>query len=178
VTTVPPTPVPPAMVGGALRSVPLISIVLVTTTWPAGLDVSVASVSAQEYPSWELIVVDDRRPAEPPGALARGDGRVRVLLGAGRGPAAAHNRGRDAAQGQLVTYLTDGVPMPPGWLHAVARAAGDRPGAGAYLGAAGSGDLTAVAHRREVARFEEGNDPAEPLAAPLRGLTASPVAVL
>jgi hypothetical protein len=73
----------------------------------------------------QVLLVDDRRPAERarrallaepaaavPTALA---GRVHVVRGPGRGPAAARNAGWRAAAAPWVAFLDDDVVPEPGW---------------------------------------------------------------
>ena len=72
----------------------------------------------------EVLVVDDRRAGRAPldtGALAALDGRVRVLPGGGRGPAAARNTGWRAARGEWVAFLDDDVLPDPDWCERLAE---------------------------------------------------------
>jgi histidinol-phosphate phosphatase family protein len=66
-----------------------------------------------------VLLVDDRREPTTPlagprhlGALA---GRVQVVRGPGRGPAAARNAGWRASGADWVAFLDDDVIPPPGW---------------------------------------------------------------
>jgi histidinol-phosphate phosphatase family protein len=75
----------------------------------------------------EVIVVDDRGPAErpeherlDPERLPSVGGRpVQVLTGGGRGPAAARNLGWRAATPTWVVFLDDDVLVQPGWTRAL-----------------------------------------------------------
>ena len=101
----------------------LISVVLPARDRPAWLRRAMASVVAQSYPTWELIVVDEGQGSDPTGVVAdAADGRIRVVQGARSGPDAARCRGLEAAQGQLVTYLDDETAMAPHWLRSLAWA--------------------------------------------------------
>jgi HAD superfamily hydrolase (TIGR01662 family) len=66
-----------------------------------------------------VLLVDDRRGPRPP--LSLGDphprlaGRVRVLPGPGRGPAAARNTGWRAARAPWIAFLDDDVLLRPDW---------------------------------------------------------------
>jgi GT2 family glycosyltransferase len=62
----------------------------------------------------ELIIVDDGSRDRTRAVAQRGD--VRILCGAGRGPAAARNIGARCARGDILVFL-DADTMPrPGWL--------------------------------------------------------------
>jgi histidinol-phosphate phosphatase family protein len=72
-----------------------------------------------------VLVVDDRR--EPDGPLAVGAPRtelldlIEVVRGAGRGPAAARNRGWRRARAAWVAFLDDDVLPAPGWRRDLTR---------------------------------------------------------
>ncbi|HZB97358.1 MAG TPA: glycosyltransferase [Candidatus Sulfotelmatobacter sp.] len=80
-----------------------------------------------------ILLVDDRRPTgepllrnEPSGWLA---GRVSVVRGASRGPAAARNLGWRAGSGEWVAFLDDDVAVTRTWLEDLDRdlkSAGER----------------------------------------------------
>lgn len=64
----------------------------------------------------EVIVVDDRvRPSTPITEQFRVPDGTRVLLSGGRGPAAARNTGRRAADTPWVAFLDDDVRLGPAW---------------------------------------------------------------
>ncbi|MHB8571663.1 MAG: glycosyltransferase family 2 protein [Candidatus Dormibacteria bacterium] len=84
------------------------------------------SLAAQEYPDFEVLVVDDGStdgtPALIAGASARFEGRLRFEGQAQAGPAAARNHGLRMAEGELVAFIDADVLAEPGWLAAaVAR---------------------------------------------------------
>jgi len=69
---------------------------------------SVASVQAQTFASWELIVVDDGSTDETGRilqSLARKDPRIRLTTQQNAGVANARNRGLDMAQGDALVFL-------------------------------------------------------------------------
>jgi hypothetical protein len=104
-----------------------LSVVLPTRDRPALLARAVASVIAQRYPSWQLVVVDDGDTGAVAETLATvQDARIAVVEGPRRGLGAARNAGLDAATGDVVCYLDDDNVMHPGWLCAVARVFAER----------------------------------------------------
>ncbi len=87
------------------------AVSVVTPVWNAAatLAATVASVRAQTFPDWEMLLVDDgstdgsRALAE---ALAAADPRIRVLAqGSNTGAAAARNRAIRAARGRYIAFL-------------------------------------------------------------------------
>jgi glycosyltransferase involved in cell wall biosynthesis len=86
---------------------PLVSIIIPThISRPPFLAEALASVIAQDWTNWEVIVVDDGSP--DPGALAElvnVDGRIRVVRQDRGGVARARNRGLAHARGDLVAFL-------------------------------------------------------------------------
>jgi glycosyltransferase involved in cell wall biosynthesis len=110
----------------ALDEVPAdakVSVILPTWNRPTYLQGAIASVLAQTYPHFELLVVvrgGDDVSAET--AASFDDPRVRVLQVWKPGAAAACNVALDAAQGELIAYLSDDNVMHPGWLRSVAWA--------------------------------------------------------
>ena len=102
---------------------PLVSVITATRDRAELLPRAVASVVAQTYGSWELIVVDDGGRQSPIDALAEvEDRRVRVVRQDHRGVAGARNCGLREAKGNIVAYLDDDNLMHPQWLRAVAWA--------------------------------------------------------
>lgn len=74
------------------------------------LEEAIASVRAQTFEDWELLLVDDGSSDDSPqiaAAAAAGDPRIRVLAPDPdrRGAAAARNRGMDAARGRYIAFL-------------------------------------------------------------------------
>jgi uncharacterized coiled-coil DUF342 family protein len=104
-----------------LSTRPLISVVMPTRNRPALLARAIASVQAQSYPNWELLVIDDASTDGTPALLSslRSDA-IRVFAGPGRGVCAARNIGLAAARGDLIAYLDDDNIMHPNWLKSVA----------------------------------------------------------
>jgi predicted AlkP superfamily phosphohydrolase/phosphomutase len=114
----------------------LISVVMATRNRCAWLREAIASVEAQTYTRWELLVIDDGSSDGTAEFLAEiDDPRVRVLRAAGVGPCGARNVGLDAAHGDVVTYLDDDNLFDPQWLRAVAWTFGVLPDTSVCYGA-------------------------------------------
>lgn len=136
-----------------LRSDPLVSIILPTRSRAAYLKRAIASVKAQAYPNWELLVVNDVSTDETPSMLAAlNDERIRVFDAEGCGVCAARNVALGQVRGEIVAYLDDDNTMHPQWLKSVVWGFEQRPAATTLYGAfvvddtaridgRGSGDL-------------------------------------
>ncbi|WP_158589872.1 glycosyltransferase [Gemmobacter lutimaris] len=91
----------------ALEAPPLVSVVMPVFNREAILAEAIASVLAQDYPHFELIVVDDGS-SDGSVAVAEGfaDPRLRLIrLPENRGQTVARNTGLAAAQGTLLAFL-------------------------------------------------------------------------
>lgn len=91
-----------------------------TRNRPAELERCLAALARLNYPSYEIIVVDnapsDARAREV--ALRWG---VRYLLEPVRGASRARNRGAFASKGEIVAYLDDDAVADPNWLKVLAQ---------------------------------------------------------
>lgn len=95
----------------------LISTIIPVYNRPGALREAVASVLEQDWPSVEVIIVDDGSTdttAQVAGELAAADSlRVRCLRQQNGGPGAAREAGRQVAVGEFVQYLdSDDVLLP------------------------------------------------------------------
>ncbi|HET7443397.1 MAG TPA: glycosyltransferase [Solirubrobacterales bacterium] len=112
----------------ALPSQPLISLVLPTyKTELRYLREAVESVRAQQYPEWELVIVDDGsgepKLAREIEALAAADQRIKCeLLAENGGISAATNAGLRLCTGEFVGFLDHDDKLTPNALLAVAQA--------------------------------------------------------
>jgi len=115
-----------------------ITVVLATHSRCDLLSRAVESVRAQEYPHWELVIIDDGSTDDTPTLLKRiagEDERIVPLSQPHRGVGASRNAGLSAATGDIICYLDDDNTMEPLWLKAVAWAFGHRPGLQLLYGA-------------------------------------------
>ena len=97
---------------------PVVSVIIPAYNRAATLPRAIASVRAQDFSDWELILVDDgSRDASAEAALACGDPRVRVIRHAvNRGAPAARNTGIKEAAGRLIAFLDSDDEWLPGKL--------------------------------------------------------------
>jgi glycosyltransferase involved in cell wall biosynthesis len=103
--------------------VPAVSVVIPTSNRAEYLDVTLASLSSQDFPGVHEVLVVDDGSTDQTTAVARRWG-VRCLryeqpigLNAGR------NAGVRASGGHLIAFLDDDVYVPPSWLRAIADGA-------------------------------------------------------
>jgi hypothetical protein len=105
-----------------------ISVVTPTHNRPDQLRRAIASVRAQSYGSWEMIVIDDGGELDSAAVVTdAGDPRIRRSRIDNSGVCAARNRALSMATGSIVAYLDDDNVMDPSWLQAVAWAFAERP---------------------------------------------------
>jgi len=107
----------------------LVSVVLPTRDRSAFVPRAIASVLAQTYTRWELLVVDDGSVDDTPSVLAgyASDERIRVLRTEGVTLPSARNVALEAATGDVFGYLDDDNTFDPGWFKAVVWAFEQRP---------------------------------------------------
>ena len=111
---------------------PLISVVMpVYDAEPRHLRAAIGSVRAQQYPDWELVIVDDGSPrADTRKAVKRAvsrDPRITArLLSANAGIAAASNQGLELCRGELVAFLDHDDELTPDALLRVAMELSER----------------------------------------------------
>jgi GT2 family glycosyltransferase len=116
---------------------PLISVVVPTTfSREQELRNCLDSLEAVDYPSYEVLVVNNRQDDAVSTWVEEEYPHVRVLRERRPGTAAARNCGLFAAQGEIVAFTDDDVIVDPGWLAAFARrfaAHPDEVGVGGFM---------------------------------------------
>lgn len=119
-----------------LTTRPLVSVIMPTHNRASYLPAAIASVGAQTYPRWELVIVDDASDDSTAELLATvDDPRTRSIRVSHGGCCAARNAGLDVATGELITYLDDDNLMHPAWLRSVVWAFEQRPDVDVLYGA-------------------------------------------
>ncbi len=104
----------------------MVSVVIPTFNRAWCLAEAVESVLAQDFPDFELIVVDDGSTDETPEILARYP-TAQVIRQENRGVSAARNRGAAAARGKWLAFLDSDDLWLPGKLSAQAAFFQDHP---------------------------------------------------
>lgn len=99
---------------------PLVSVVVCTRDRPAGLDRCLAALATQDYPRYEVIVVDNAPTTDATRRVAQARG-VHHVVEPTPGLDWARNRGLAAARGEIVAYTDDDVRPDPHWISALAE---------------------------------------------------------
>jgi glycosyltransferase involved in cell wall biosynthesis len=86
---------------------PRVSIVIAVYNGAPTVGRALASVFAQTYCDYEVIVVNDGSTDDTAAVLARFDDRIRVVTQSNRGLSAARNAGVRASTGEYVAFLDD-----------------------------------------------------------------------
>ena len=90
--------------------------VVVPTVGRPSVGVLLRSLTRELPAASTVVVVDDRPAGTGPAVPVPDDPRVRVVLGGGRGPAAARNAGWRATAAPWVAFVDDDVDLPTGWV--------------------------------------------------------------
>ena len=114
------TPFPPG------PSWPSVTVVVCTYNGSGTLRETLDALTALDYPSFDVIVVDDG--STDGSARIAQEFDVRLLrMGENRGLSAARNAGLEAARGEIVAYLDDDAYPDPHWLRYLALTYEERP---------------------------------------------------
>ncbi len=115
---------------------PLVSVIVPTYAREKLVRRCLRSLLAQDYPRFEVVVIDQdparRLPELCPDEI--GDERTVYLNFPQAGAAIARNRGIDTARGELLLFIDDDAHARPGWIAAYARLFEDHPEAGLASG--------------------------------------------
>ena len=93
-----------------MSNLPKVSVIIPTHNRASLMREAVASVQAQTFTDWELLIVDDGSTDETPDvakALCERDARVRYLRQDNQGVAEARNMAIQAARGVFIAFLDD-----------------------------------------------------------------------
>lgn len=107
-----------------LEETPLVSVVIPTKDRAEMVSRAVASVLAQTYPHWQLVLVDDGSEDGTREALSEALADPRVVYvrhDTARGVAAARNSGLQRAEGRYVAYLDSDNTWHPDFLELMVR---------------------------------------------------------
>lgn len=128
------------------------SVVVPTFNRSSTLRQTLGALIAQDYPDYEVIVVDDGSTDDTSEMVRQAFPSVRYLRQSNRGPAAARNAGIQAANGEIVAFTDDDCLPPYDWLTRLADGYARYPevaGVGGYLEAP-----TEVLRHNILARYE------------------------
>ena len=101
---------------------PRASIVIRSYNCLAYIGQAIESALAQDYPAFEVVVVDDGSTDSTPEVLERYRGRATILLKPNGGQASAINAGFDASTGAVVMFLDGDDTLDPDALSAIVAA--------------------------------------------------------
>ena len=101
---------------------PAISVVVPSRDRPDALAACLVALDQQAAASYEIVVVDDASvDAHAVASTVARFSRARLVVADGRGPAAARNRGAEAARAPVVCFTDDDCRPGTHWLDAIAR---------------------------------------------------------
>ena len=105
---------------------PLISVIVLTWNGLHYLEACLQALWAQEYPAFEILVVDNGSVDGTPQWVAEHFPQVRLICNERNlGFSGGNNAGLRAAQGDLLVLLNNDTEVHPGWLSALAEAFAD-----------------------------------------------------
>jgi GT2 family glycosyltransferase len=124
---------------GTLNPIPfqagLVTIGIAAWNSARDLPVCLASVTAQEYPHIELIVVDNASGDDSVRRIQAAYPTARIIQNSeNRGYCAAHNQAIRSARGEYYLPLNPDIRLEPGFVGRLVRALGSRPEFGSAVG--------------------------------------------
>ncbi len=124
-----------------------ISVVLCTRDRPVDLAGALASITALDYPDFEIVIIDNAPSTDGTARVveALADPRVRRIVEPVAGLSNARNVGLRAARHDIVAFTDDDVVVDPNWLHGLARGFTEHPDAACVCGLVPSGELRTAA---------------------------------
>lgn len=124
-----------------------ISVVLCTRDRPDDLARALASITALDYPDFEVVVVDNAASTDGTARVVEelGDPRVRRIVEPVAGLSNARNAGMCAANHDIVAFTDDDVTVDPRWLRGLLRGFSSYPDAVCVCGMVPSGELRTAA---------------------------------
>ena len=133
---------PPAAAGRAGPR-PAISVVLCTYDRALQLSTALRSLLDLDYPSFEIVVVDNHPQSGLTAAVVAGfgDARLRLVDEPRAGLARARNTGVLAARHATVAFTDDDVVIDPQWLHGIADGFAAGPDVACVCGIVPSGEI-------------------------------------
>ena len=106
------------------KSLPLVSIIVVTMNNVNLLRNCLSSLYAQEYEAIEIIVVDNGSGEDVPGMLSKEFPEVRMIrLEKNYGFAEGNNRGIEKAQGKYIALINNDAVATPQWISSLVSTA-------------------------------------------------------
>ncbi|MFD7134736.1 glycosyltransferase [Streptomyces sp. NPDC059894] len=117
-------------------SVPYTSVVIATRERAGQLAHALDSMLAQDHPDFEIVVVDNAPVTDTTRDLIERKyaERVRYVTEPVPGLAVAHNRGVEAARGEVIAFTDDDVVADPRWLTGLTAPFTADPGLGCVTG--------------------------------------------
>lgn len=124
----------------AMPRYPRVTVVLCTRERPAMLRQALISLVGQDYPDFEVLVVDNAPVTDGTLAVTEELG-VRYVLAPVPGLSRARNVGLQAADGDIIAFTDDDVIADPRWLLGISRAFAQNERVGCVTGLVPSGEL-------------------------------------
>lgn len=132
----------------SIGPLPAITVAICTRDRVDMLARALDSVLSQQYPHFEVVVVDNAATTDATERYVRGlaDDRVRVVTEPAPGLSRARNAAIDAARHDIVAFTDDDVLVDDHWLTALGRAFAADPELSCVAGLVPTGALTCAAH--------------------------------